>query len=84
MQESWPDYADAVERVIPKIRGIVEEGCSGGRRELATASSRLSKALLECCREVKSTVLPHSDMDGWWDRTCAMARDAHLVAFFSI
>ncbi len=82
VQESWPDYADAVERVIPKIRGIVEEGCSGGRRELATASSRLSKALLECCREVKSTVKPPSDKDGWWDRTCAKARDAHLVAFF--
>jgi hypothetical protein len=51
LQESWPNYADAVERAIPKIQGIVEEGCSGGRRELAIASSRLSRALLECCRE---------------------------------
>jgi hypothetical protein len=39
-------------------------------------------ALVEGCREVKSTVKIPSDKDGWWDRQCARARDAHLVAFF--
>jgi hypothetical protein len=60
----------------------MEEGCSGGRRELAIASSRLSRTLVECCREVKSTVKPPSDKDGWWNKACAKARDAHLVAHF--
>jgi hypothetical protein len=55
----------------------VEEGCSWGRRELAIASLRLSRALVECCREVKGTVKPPSNKDG----PSARARDAHLVAF---
>jgi hypothetical protein len=50
----------------------VEEGCSGGRRELAIASSRVSRALVECCREFKGIVKPPSDKGGGMDRALGL------------